>query len=376
MMSTLPMFTLWCSILSITLSTRCFDSCIAADPQTCDQSDICTERCGESLSGTLIGFSQSFPAFISVDCASECLWGEFNFTRATNNFFILAFPFGCKENYTPERISSDIADNIKYSNGVNLFSCEGEFCNLPPLNTECGIDEVLEYTESFSADSPCYITNSKFQETRFNPLRRLGTDGVPENIDFRNRCVDFNSTEVSALGLRRFNSLDIEIEYDFLTCEECENTNGCSIDDEFIPEVISPTPAPENTNSPTSSSSGTQSPTLDEETKSDKDPEDKLALEFILLLVRTKDEQKRIHNRLAAEQFADAEVLEDGDKTHEHLPLATQMPLWPVERNSGNGNVLDDLEDLNDEEKYEKEDLENLVVERKVDIELDFRDLE
>eukprot|EP00924_Labyrinthula_sp_SR-Ha-C_P004371 snap_masked-scaffold_3-processed-gene-21.22-mRNA-1 protein AED:1.00 eAED:1.00 QI:0/-1/0/0/-1/1/1/0/323 len=238
---TILQFVFLLSLSCLSAGTKCFDSCFSIEAGSCSELGVCAARCGQSLSGAQNEFPQAFPGFVVDECENECLWGEFNFTRSNANFFTIAFPFGCKENYSPERISNNILSNIQFSDGVNLFSCEDDFCNQPPEQTECGEEEAIEYTQNFDNLSPCFINNSEFTPLRSNPFRVvIGSGLVRVNVSHLNKCVELTASEIQTLSFKRFNSQNINQELSFITCDECRGNPGCDINtDEFEAEVIS-----------------------------------------------------------------------------------------------------------------------------------------
>eukprot|EP00924_Labyrinthula_sp_SR-Ha-C_P004325 snap_masked-scaffold_3-processed-gene-20.18-mRNA-1 protein AED:0.19 eAED:1.00 QI:0/-1/0/1/-1/1/1/0/374 len=358
------------ALLDFTYASQCYDSCFVSSFNNCNEDRVCVDRCGQSLSGAQNNFPQAFPGFVVDECENECLWGEFNFTRSNANFFTIALPFGCKENYFPERISNNILSNIQFSDGVNLFSCEGDFCNQPPEQTDCGEEEAIEYTQNFDNLSPCFTNNSEFTPLRSNPFRVvIGSGLVKVNVSHLNKCVELTASEIQTLSFKRFNSQNINQELSFITCDECRGTPGCDINtDEFEAEVISEVPDDE-----------TSAPT----TEDNKDGKNEqviiipilvvlvtlLSLIILLMSYRRKREKEDLMT-LGNAPVAQAEVVSEPDKHVPALPVAMQMGIWSVE--AGNGqDVLEELENMEevDEDRRQRQKVD---VEKDLDVDLDF----
>eukprot|EP00924_Labyrinthula_sp_SR-Ha-C_P004353 maker-scaffold_3-snap-gene-21.1-mRNA-1 protein AED:0.05 eAED:0.50 QI:0/0/0.5/1/0/0/2/178/325 len=313
------------STLRSSLAARCFDSCFSIEAGSCSEQGVCADRCGQSLSGAQNNFPQAFPGFVVDECENECLWGEFSFTRSNGNSFTLAFPFGCKEKYSPERISNNILSNIQFSDGVNLFSCEDNFCNQPPEQTECGEEEAIEYTQNFDNLSPCFINNSEFTPLRSNPFRVVLPSGlVRANVE----------------------------------------TSGCDVDiDEFEAEEILP------------------------EENGDSDPLDEdnllvgvlvalvtvLSLVILIFFYKRSEEKQKLRKQVEG-QLESAEVVSDQEKSASDVPIAAEVPIWPVEETPSR-NVIDELDNLEVREDVESLDRQRIESEKKSEVDLDLHSL-
>eukprot|EP00924_Labyrinthula_sp_SR-Ha-C_P006956 augustus_masked-scaffold_8-processed-gene-5.62-mRNA-1 protein AED:0.34 eAED:0.34 QI:0/-1/0/1/-1/1/1/0/472 len=262
-------------VISLTLlgkvsSLSCFQSCFQESSDGCSATGVCENRCGEFLTGNLdnVPFFQSFPGFVVDDsCESACIWVELNVQRVNSNNFTLAYPFGCEENYSPEDIDTDIANNILFSEGANIFSCTEDFCNIPPQETGCNSSLAVEYTSSGDTANDCFIQNSNFQQLRNHPFRiTLDTGRIAQNVDFLNRCIELSDEDITDLDFTRINANNPEQELTFTSCDTCRDSSDCTVDDDFVPEVIGPetdTPTFSPTTEPTVSPSTapTSSPT-------------------------------------------------------------------------------------------------------------------
>eukprot|EP00924_Labyrinthula_sp_SR-Ha-C_P004330 snap_masked-scaffold_3-processed-gene-20.17-mRNA-1 protein AED:1.00 eAED:1.00 QI:0/0/0/0/1/1/2/0/394 len=344
---------------------QCFDSCFSTQVGDCQESGVCADRCGDSTSTGNTGFEEAFPGFVVTECETECLWGEFIFNRSGNIFFTLAVPFGCKENYSPQRVSQNILSNVQFSQGVNLFSCTGDLCNQPSEDFDCTLENALDYTKNFDEGSPCFLTSNSIQSLQIHPFRVISENGrVQNNVNHLNRCVELSQIQIDNLSFQRFDSQNITQELTFMICDICRSTGECSVDDEFFPEVVT-----------TGESEITQPPTINEESEEEiVDEENSIFLVAILLSCFTvllllnlifwyrKNKRAKELKNISQNQLAVAEIVEDQRRSVQVVPVATQMPIWSV----GEGNQHNIIDDL---ENFEGSDEDNSLEQEKIEIE-------
>lgn len=261
---------LCCVILQFTVNSReCFFSCGDFD-------DCGIEKCSNVCSGRS---QEANLGFTSVECQNDddlCIYREFLFSRNTggNDKRSAAIPGGCLLEY---QHTTSIANNFFFDEGTNLFTCEGDHCNVPPLE-RCQVDDAIaRKNDSDDANNCVFVGSDDFVGImqQFSPIRG-GNFADPD--DRREFCIlepIFRQFETDA---RCFGTIDPAEPSD---CEFIEDLNGfeeleivtcslCNKSDECDPLIKTPNPALVLTRSPTRNPSvkPTFSPTLTQPTLS------------------------------------------------------------------------------------------------------------
>eukprot|EP00924_Labyrinthula_sp_SR-Ha-C_P008960 snap_masked-scaffold_2-processed-gene-7.29-mRNA-1 protein AED:1.00 eAED:1.00 QI:0/-1/0/0/-1/1/1/0/403 len=298
----LKLFSILFIFFQSAFSLECFQSCFPTNFNECDvdETSPCNGKCGSTQSPQ--GLETFLPAFVLTNCSSKvdtCTWVETLVTRANGALFTLSFPFGCLDELDLQVLSSNLGQNILLSEGVNVFTCEGNLCNDPPSATGCNEDAAREYTSASgqNVNSACFVTNSEFTSLRSSPFRRTNGQGTNLPDDRRSHCVDLNEEEVEELSIRRVDVFENNTDIGFTLCSECRETQRCGVDENLDGGTLSPTPEPASTASPTTDEvdapESTKSPTLgptespnpeeEEQTQPNGDSEEEVDVEDILV---------------------------------------------------------------------------------------------
>eukprot|EP00924_Labyrinthula_sp_SR-Ha-C_P006961 snap_masked-scaffold_8-processed-gene-5.23-mRNA-1 protein AED:1.00 eAED:1.00 QI:0/0/0/0/1/1/2/0/336 len=174
---------------------------------------------------------------VEENCSSSCLWIEFNILRPRETFFTISLPFGCLDSFSPEIIKENKGQNLLFEKGINIFSCETNLCNLPPINTSCTQSETEQYLETGNTSSPCYTTGSTFTNLRSNFLRKKNPMGlVRANHSLLNRCIDQPVASLNEIGFRKLYPRNLGENLPFVTCGECKSSTNCNVGEDIFLE--------------------------------------------------------------------------------------------------------------------------------------------
>ena len=276
----LILWVLSCLLVS-TMGLECFLTC--GDFDNC-ASSRCDGNCGNDV-------TQSRMSFIKETCVSNddlCLYREFILDRQGIQIST-AIPGGCLLKY--EHSEKDNF-SILLSEGTNLFTCDSDLCNTPPLES-CTADRVKE-----TRNGNCFLNGNDDIEELFSPFSPIRFGDFQVNPDRRDFCVIEDSFQQFRSDSECFGSHigDTTIEsnctslnqlksIDFISCKECANTPGCSPTEATPqPETSQPTTSPtinqfEETDPPTrnpteSPEAETDAPTENPSKNPTKSPEE------------------------------------------------------------------------------------------------------
>ena len=248
-------FLLFYALLALHTSTECFMSCGLFD--NCN-SDRCQGVCGEN--GAV--FSQL--AFTAVSCKNEgdlCVYREFIF--AANQDGLLqtstAIPGGCLLEYEHNIVNER---RFFFNNGTNLFTCEGDFCNKPPID-KCDIESARNRRDGNDQVQNCaFIENDQVNLDMFSfqPIRAGNFETIRDRRDFciineTFRQFDSSSECFGFTGVGFNSESDCVSIADNLTeiiptfCVDCTPSENCSPNDPTPP----PTRGDPQTNAPAGS---------------------------------------------------------------------------------------------------------------------------
>ena len=120
--------TLVLAVLQNTSSLKCIDTCF----ENCSLPE-CSGKGGFLSPVPNAGGPFRLPGNIGVECdrpGDKCAYKEFTSIRGNGvGMLSVTTPAGCLFEYVDV---NDRVNNWDLSLGTNLFSCEGDFCNVPP----------------------------------------------------------------------------------------------------------------------------------------------------------------------------------------------------------------------------------------------------
>lgn len=162
------------------LSLSCYDTCF----EDCS-SNKCVNHCGASIN-SLGNVDSPFklPGFIYVECeeGDSCLLREFEAFDASDEPYLITTPGGCLFDYVREN------STFKYwkRDDTQLFSCDEDFCNVPPLDS-CDPDTVPLGTGGTSDESP--ECKGRPQLGQVQKLFVNSVRGGKQDDDMSERCI-------------------------------------------------------------------------------------------------------------------------------------------------------------------------------------------